>query len=66
MQTNKLTEQFQEYLKLSADLRPDYIASLGKGDNEAKITAIFPEAPELLKAFIAQFQVQAVRKKNQV
>lgn len=51
MQTNKLTEQFQEYLKLSADLRPDYIASLGKGDNEAKITAIFPEAPELLKAF---------------
>lgn len=50
MQTNKLTEQFQEYLKLSADLRPDYIASLGKGDNEAKITAIFPEVPELLKA----------------
>lgn len=50
MQTNKLTEQFQEYLKLSADLRPDYIASLGKGDNEAEITAIFPEAPELLKA----------------
>ncbi|OME66131.1 hypothetical protein BSK65_23435 [Paenibacillus odorifer] len=50
MQTNKLTEQFQEYLNLSADLRPDYIASLGKGDNEAKITAIFPEAPELLKA----------------
>lgn len=50
MQTNKLIEQFQEYLKLSADLRPDYIASLGKGDNEAKITAIFPEAPELLKA----------------
>jgi hypothetical protein len=50
MNTNPLTEQFQEYLKLSADLRPDYIASLGKGDNEAKITAIFPEAPELLKA----------------
>ncbi|MBY3622927.1 SMI1/KNR4 family protein [Acinetobacter sp. CUI P1] len=50
MQTNKLTEQFQEYLKLSADLRSDYIASLGKSDNEAKITAIFPEAPELLKA----------------
>ncbi|KTD83229.1 hypothetical protein UQ64_03650 [Paenibacillus etheri] len=50
MYTNPLTEQFQEYLKLSADLRPDYIASLGKGDNEAKITAIFPEAPELLKA----------------
>ncbi|MEK5438947.1 MULTISPECIES: hypothetical protein [Paenibacillus] len=50
MQTNKLTEQFQEYLKLSADLRPDYIASLGNGDNEAEITAIFPEAPELLKA----------------
>lgn len=50
MQTNKLIEQFQEYLKLSADLRPDYIASLGKSDNEAKITAIFPEAPELLKA----------------
>lgn len=50
MQTNKLTEQFQEYLKLSADLRPDYITSLGEGDNEAKITGIFPEAPELLKA----------------
>jgi len=50
MQTNKLTEQFQEYLKLSADLRSDYIASLGKSDNEAKITTIFPEAPELLKA----------------
>lgn len=50
MQTNKLTEQFQEFLKLSADLRSDYIASLGQGDNEAKITAIFPEAPELLKA----------------
>lgn len=50
MQTNKLTEQFQEYLKLSADLRPDYIASLGKGDNEEKLTVIVPEAPELLKA----------------
>ncbi|MEK4291649.1 hypothetical protein [Paenibacillus sp. FSL R5-0914] len=49
MQTNKLTEQFQEYLKLSADLRPDYIASLGKGDNEEKMTVIVPEAPELLK-----------------
>lgn len=50
MQTNKLTEQFQEYLKLSADLRPDYIASLGKGDNEEKLTVIVPEAPEILKA----------------
>lgn len=50
MNTNPLTEQFQEYLKLSADLRPDYIASLGKGDNEAKITATFQEAPDLLKA----------------
>jgi DNA-directed RNA polymerase subunit F len=50
MQINKLTEQFQEYLKLSADLRPDYIASLGKGDNEAKITSVFPETPALLKA----------------
>ncbi|WP_339317500.1 hypothetical protein [Paenibacillus sp. FSL R10-2734] len=49
MQTNKLIEQFQEYLKLSAELRPDYIASLGKGDNEAKITALLSEAPELLK-----------------
>ncbi|ETT54002.1 MULTISPECIES: SMI1/KNR4 family protein [Paenibacillus] len=50
MHTNKLTEQFQEYLKLSAELRPDYIASLGKGGNEAKITAVLLETPELLKA----------------
>jgi DNA-directed RNA polymerase subunit F len=50
MQINKLIEQFQEYLKLSAELRPDYIASLGKGDNEAKITSVFPETPALLKA----------------
>lgn len=50
MQINNLIEQFQEYLKLSAELRPDYIASLGKGDNEAKITSVFPETPALLKA----------------
>jgi DNA-directed RNA polymerase subunit F len=50
MQINKLIEQFQEYLKLSAELRPDYIASLGQGDNEAKITSVFPETPALLKA----------------
>ena len=50
MQINNLIEQFQEYLKLSAELRPDYIAGLGKGDNEAKITSVFPETPALLKA----------------
>lgn len=52
MQTNSLKEQFQEYLKLSAQLRPDYIASIGQVGNEgeAQIRALLPEAPALLKA----------------
>lgn len=52
METNKLIERFQEYLERSGELRPDYIASLGKGSNEGNtsITTILPDAPELLKA----------------
>lgn len=52
MDTNQLIEQFQEFLKLSAELRPDYIASLGTGDNASntQITTVLPDAPDLLKA----------------
>lgn len=45
-----LVQHFQEYLSLSAGLRPDYIASLGNGQEGALINEIIPEAPELLKA----------------
>lgn len=52
MQTNTLKEQFQEYLTLSAALRPDYVASLSKDgkDGSTSLKGILPEAPELLKA----------------
>ena len=46
MLTNHLTEKFQEYLSLSAQMRPDYTTSLGTSGD---ITRVVPEAPELLK-----------------
>ena len=50
-----LTHKFQEYLTLSAELRPDYIASLGVSEEgRASITDILPEAPELLKAIYSR------------
>lgn len=48
-----LTQQFQEYLHLSAQLRPDYIASLGGGaadGTSTPITELLSDAPELLQA----------------
>lgn len=46
-----LTQKFQEYLSLSAQLRPDYIASLGTSeDSLTKITELLPDTPELIKA----------------
>jgi len=47
-----LTHKFQEYLQLSAQLRPEYINSLGAAGagRTLQITDIVPEAPELLKA----------------
>jgi hypothetical protein len=52
MLTNHLTEKFKEYLSLSAQLRPDYIASLNMSHEgkSTRITEILPEAPGLLKA----------------
>src|SRR5690349_8166170 len=50
-----LSHKFQEYLQLSAQLRPHYIASLGPGTNHesgnarTQITTILPDAPELLR-----------------
>ncbi|MDQ0194133.1 hypothetical protein [Paenibacillus wynnii] len=46
-----LTQKFQEYLNLSAQLRPDYISSLGTSeDGQNTITNLLPETPLLLKA----------------
>jgi hypothetical protein len=46
-----LITKFQEYLQLSAQLRPDYIQSLGTNEpGRTQITDILPDAPELLKA----------------
>lgn len=47
MTTNHLTEKFQEFLSLSAQQRPDYFASLGKGSDAGNLQV---ELPELLKA----------------
>ncbi|WP_379135382.1 hypothetical protein [Paenibacillus sp. sgz500958] len=47
-----LTTKFNEYLDLSAQLRPEYVESLGASAAEygKPITDIVPDAPELLKA----------------
>ncbi|WP_410513540.1 hypothetical protein PaeBR_03560 [Paenibacillus sp. BR2-3] len=46
-----ITQKFQEFLNLSAELRPDYISSLGTNDDSrTQIADILPETPELLKA----------------
>lgn len=51
MLTHSLTSKFQEYLLLSANLRPDYIASLGAvDDGSTRLSEILPEAPEILSA----------------
>ncbi|MEC0169209.1 hypothetical protein [Paenibacillus graminis] len=51
-----LTRLFQEYLELSAHLRPDYTASLGSGHREGQpaISDIVPDAPKLLQAIYSQ------------
>jgi hypothetical protein len=52
MSEHYLTQKLQEYLQLSASLRPEYIASLGTGaeGGDSRIGLIVPEPPELLKA----------------
>ncbi|KWX73628.1 SMI1/KNR4 family protein [Paenibacillus jilunlii] len=54
--TESLTRLFQEYLELSARLRPGYTASLGSGQGEAQlaISGIVPDVPELLQAIYSQ------------
>lgn len=54
--TESLTRLFQEYLELSARLRPGYTASLGRGQREGQPAAsdIVPDAPELLQAIYSQ------------
>lgn len=49
--TEMLSEQFQEFLKLSGELRPNYIASLRSRpeDSNSSISSIVPEVPELLE-----------------
>lgn len=45
-----LSAQFQTYLELSAELRPNYTASLGTSTKgSAAITDLVPDAPDLLK-----------------
>ncbi|MBW4082052.1 hypothetical protein [Paenibacillus sp. S150] len=53
----QLTCLFQEYLKLSAVLRPGYIAGLGGGEEaeaSAAISGIVPDAPELLQVIYSR------------
>ncbi|MNO33511.1 hypothetical protein D3C76_235220 [compost metagenome] len=54
--TELLTRLFQEYLERSAQLRPDYIASLGSGEGEGRpaISGIVPDAPRLLQVIYSQ------------
>lgn len=54
--TESLTRLFQEYLELSARLRPGYTASLGNGQGEGQpaVSDIVPDAPELLQAIYSQ------------
>lgn len=51
-----LSGQFQEYLKLSGQLRPDYIASLGNpaNGNSTSIHEFMPEVPALLEAIYSR------------
>jgi hypothetical protein len=50
MTTIQLTDKFKEFLSLSAQHRPDYIASLGKGSDAGNQGLPLTEAPELLQA----------------
>ncbi|GGF90163.1 hypothetical protein GCM10010912_39170 [Paenibacillus albidus] len=52
MPTQPLTQLFQEYLRLSAEQRPNYIASLGAGDEACttSLAELVPQVPELLEA----------------
>ncbi|CQR52751.1 hypothetical protein [Paenibacillus riograndensis] len=54
--TESLIRLFQEYLELSARLRPDYTASLGSGQGEGQpaVSDIVPDAPQLLQAIYSQ------------
>ncbi|OKP95530.1 hypothetical protein [Paenibacillus sp. P46E] len=54
--TEPLTRLFQEFLQLSAGLRPNYIASLGSGETTGGpvISDIVPAAPGLLEAIYSQ------------
>ncbi|QQZ63334.1 hypothetical protein JI735_13120 [Paenibacillus sonchi] len=54
--TESLTRLFQEYLELSARLRPGYTASLGSGQGEGQpaVSDIVPDAPKLLQAIYSQ------------
>ncbi|WP_379164127.1 hypothetical protein [Paenibacillus sp. sgz5001063] len=51
-----LTRLFQEFLQLSAGLRPGYIDSLGSGGAAGgpAISGIVPDAPKLLEAIYSQ------------
>lgn len=53
---NPLAQQFEEFLRLSAELRPDYTASLGSAqeDGNAPIVEMVPDAPELLKVIYSK------------
>ncbi|OKP88129.1 hypothetical protein A3844_08520 [Paenibacillus helianthi] len=54
--TESLTRLFQEFLQLSAGLRPNYIASLGSGGSAGvpAISDIVPAVPGLLEAIYSQ------------
>ncbi|OKP74627.1 hypothetical protein A3842_20450 [Paenibacillus sp. P3E] len=54
--TEPLTRLFQEFLQLSAGLRPNYIASLGSGGTAGgpAISDIVPAVPGLLEAIYSQ------------
>lgn len=51
-----LTQQFEEFLGLSAQLRPDYIASLGSApeDSAQAVGDLVPDTPELLKVIYSK------------
>ncbi|UQZ34892.1 SMI1/KNR4 family protein [Paenibacillus sp. PK3_47] len=50
-----LARQFDEFLRLSAELRPDYIASLGEAEGGGtSIGILVPDAPELLQVIYSR------------
>lgn len=52
----RLTVKFQEYLKLSDELRPGFAASLGTGGESvtAKLGSLMPDVPDVLQAIYSQ------------